>query len=152
MAPAEHRVGLHQAGRVRVARPAKQLSDLVVLDDAAGIHHGDAVAQLRDNAQVVGDEDDGGAMIAPHLPQKMQDLSLDRDIERRGGLVGNQHLGLADQRHGNGHALLHAPAHLKGITAQLDLGRRQLHLGQQAQHALPRIRTGALGVKAQGFF
>jgi hypothetical protein len=41
---------------VRVARRTEQLVDGALFDDAAGVHHGHAIAHAGDDAQVVGDE------------------------------------------------------------------------------------------------
>jgi hypothetical protein len=43
------------------------------------------------------------------LCQQLEDLSLDGDVERGGWLVRNQELRITSQRHGNHHALAHAP-------------------------------------------
>ena len=58
-------------------------------DGAAGIHHGDLVAQLRGEAQVVGDEDDRGAVLALHVGDQRQDRRMHGDVERGGRLVGD---------------------------------------------------------------
>ena len=50
-----------QAPRVRVQRLAEQRRDVGLLDDLAGVHHRDPVAHLGDDAEVVGDQDDGRA-------------------------------------------------------------------------------------------
>src|SRR4051812_2193794 len=48
-----------QAPRVRVHRVVEQLSLRASLDDAACVHDEDLVGDLRDDAEVVRDEDDG---------------------------------------------------------------------------------------------
>ena len=35
-----------------------------LLDHLAGVHHGDLVGQLRDQGQVVGDEEDGQVLLS----------------------------------------------------------------------------------------
>ncbi len=60
-------------------------------------------------------------------------------IERRGGLVGQQHLRLARQRPGNPHALFLATADLRRIAVLL---RREAHQFEQRQHV--RFDLGAL--------
>ena len=62
------------------------------LDDAAGIHHGDAVGGLGDHAHVVGDQHHRRAVLAAQPLQQRDDLRLDRDVERRGRLVGDDQL------------------------------------------------------------
>ena len=62
------------------------------LDDLAGIHHGDPVRDARDDAEVVRDQDQRHAELALQLRQQVQDLRLDRDVERGGRLVGDDQL------------------------------------------------------------
>ena len=85
------------------------------LNDLARVHDGDFVAGLGDNAHVVGDEDDGGAELALQLLHQLQNLSLYGDVEGGGGLVGDEQVGLAQQRHGDHDALLHTARKLVGI-------------------------------------
>ena len=59
--------------------------------DLAAVHHGHAVARFRDDCQVVRDQQDGSARAAPlHLHHQVENLRLDRDVERRRRLVGDQ--------------------------------------------------------------
>ncbi len=50
--------------------------------DATGIHDVDRITGLRDDAEVMGDEDDGGSEFILTVFDKVQDLLLD-DIEQR---------------------------------------------------------------------
>ena len=59
------------------------------LGDAPGIHDGDAVGGLGDDAHVVRHQHDGGAVIAAETLEQGDDLRLDRDVERRRRLVGD---------------------------------------------------------------
>ena len=56
-------------------------------DDLAEIHHRDAIADVFDNAQVMGDEQEGQVELLLKLLQQIQDPRLDGDIERRHRLV-----------------------------------------------------------------
>ncbi|KAG0746595.1 hypothetical protein G6F24_015688 [Rhizopus arrhizus] len=98
---------------------------------AAGVHHDDALAHLGDDAQVVRDQHDGRAQAGLDVAQQVQDLRLDGDVQRGGGLVGDQYLGLARQRHGDHGALTHAAGQLIGIFAHAARGVRDLHQLQQ---------------------
>ena len=53
-----------QAARVRMPRPGEQLGGRPALDDAAGVHHGDAVGDRRHDREVVADVDDAEAALA----------------------------------------------------------------------------------------
>ncbi len=49
----------------------------------------------------MGDKEDGHAHLLLQIPDKVEDLGLDRYIQGRGGLVGDQDIGFVDQSHGN---------------------------------------------------
>ena len=62
--------------------------------------------------------------VVLQLAHQVEDLRLDGDVERRRRLVGDQHLGIARQRHGDHDALAHAARQLVriGVRALLRLG------------------------------
>ncbi len=74
-------------------------------DHAAGIHHQHAVGGLGDHAHVVGDDHDRHAELVAQVQQQIEDLCLDRNVQRGGRFVGDQQLGIAGQRDGDHHAL-----------------------------------------------
>ena len=104
--------------RVGVLRVGEQGGDGGLLHDAAGVHDGDVVGDLGHHAEVVGDEQDGGAGPGAQLGQKGQDLGLDGDVQRRGGLVGNEQGGAAGQRHGDHDPLAEAAGKLVRVGVQ----------------------------------
>ncbi len=55
---------------------------------------------------------------------QVEDLRLDGDVQRRGRFIGDQHLRIAGQRHGDHHALPHAAGQLVriGLRAPLRFG------------------------------
>ena len=55
-----------------------------------GVHHDDPVGELGDEAEVVGDEEGRRVGLALGGSQDLHDLRLDRDVERRRGLVGDE--------------------------------------------------------------
>ena len=85
------------------------------LNHLARVHHGDAVGDARDHAEVVRNEDDGGVDLVLQLHQQIHDLRLNRHIQRRRRLVGDQQLRVAAQRHGDHRALAHAAGKLVRI-------------------------------------
>ncbi len=149
-----------QAQRVGVCRPVEKVRHLPFLDDAAGIHHRHLVRHFRDDAEIVGDQQHGCAELALELLHQGQDLRLDGDIERGGGLVGDQQLGPATERHGDHHALAHAAGQLMRIGAQPARGIGDAHAVQHvarplARRALPHIlmqrdRLGDLEADGEG--
>ena len=85
------------------------------LDDAAVVHHHDAVAHLH-RGQAMGD-DDGGAVL--HQPlERVLHHALALGVERRGGLVEQQQRGLAQQGAGDRDALALAAGEPDAALAQ----------------------------------
>ena len=107
----------------------------------------DLVAGLGDDAEVVRDEQDRHAELALQLREQLEDLRLDRDVERGGRLVGDQQLGLARQRHRDHHALPHAARQLVRILVDALLGRRDAdepeHLDRVVARLGLRLASGA---------
>ena len=84
-----------EALRIGMARPSKELLDRGLLDHLAGIHHHDALGRLSHHAHGVRDQHDRHAEPRLQILQKLQDLGLDGHVERGGGLVRDQELGVA---------------------------------------------------------
>ena len=61
------RHGLQQRGRVGMLRALEDLERWPRLDEPSGIHHQHARAETRDQRDIVGDQDDGGAGFLVHL-------------------------------------------------------------------------------------
>ena len=77
------------------------------LDNAPRVHDGDSVRRSGDDAEIVGDEQQREIERGLHLAQQVEDLRLDRHIERRRRFVGDDERGAAGQRHCDQHALPH---------------------------------------------
>ncbi|MOA09203.1 hypothetical protein D3C78_1290170 [compost metagenome] len=87
-----------------------------MLAEPTGVHHRDGITGLGDDPQVVGDHDDRQPTLVAQIQEQAQDLCLHGDIQGGGRLIGDQHLGVATQRHGDHGALSHATGKLMGIT------------------------------------
>ena len=124
----------------------EQRLDRRLLDLAAGVHHDDALRRLGDHAEVVRDQHDRGAGRSFSSQHQVQDLRLDRDVERRGRLVGDQHLRVAGERHRDHHALAHAAGKLVRILVERGAGLARCdqleHLDAPAR--APRSATAAV--------
>ena len=83
--------------------------------------------------------------------QQLDDLALDGHVQRGGGLVGDQQLGLAGQGHGDHHALLLATRKLVRIGLEPALGLGQAHLVQQLLGPGPRGTAAHAQVDVQRF-
>jgi hypothetical protein len=70
------------------------------------------------------------ALLALQILEQVEDLLLDGDVQRGGGLVGNQEVGLGRQRHGDHHPLLLAAAHAEGVVVDAALGLGDAHTAQ----------------------
>ena len=112
-----------QRHRVRVQRPGEQLVGRRDLDDPAEVHHGDPVGDVADDREVVGDEDVGEVELLLQVDEQVQHLRLDRDVEGRDRLVGDDELRLQHERPGEADALPLAAAELVRVAA----GRLRRH-------------------------
>ena len=63
-----------------MGRAREQLFHWSGLDDTSGVHHGDPVAELRHETEVVRNKDDGELAFALSLVQNLDDLGLNRDV------------------------------------------------------------------------
>ena len=79
-----------------------------VLHDATRIHHRDLVGLLGDHAEVVADEHERHPPFALESCEQLEDLCLNRDVERGGRLVGDEDVRVERERHRDHHALAHA--------------------------------------------
>ena len=91
-------VGREERLRVRVQRSQEEIVGGCELDDLAEIHHRDPVGDVADDGEVVRDEEIGEVELLLQLDQKVEDLRLDRDVECRDRLVGDDELRLQDER------------------------------------------------------
>ena len=77
--------------RVRMPRVREELLGRRGLDDPAEVHHRDPVADVPHDGHVVRDQQHGQAQLRAQLREQVQHRRLDRDVERRHRLVGDQH-------------------------------------------------------------
>ena len=72
------------------------------------------------------------------VPDEVEDLRLNGDVERRGGLVGNDELGVVGQGDGDDDSLAHSARKLEADTGRMRvLGRGDAHQAHELQGALP---------------
>lgn len=126
--PVEARHAREQATGVGVAGLREEVVPLRPLDESAAVEDVDLVAQPGDDAEVVGDHDQGRAGLLDELAQQGEDLGLDRHVERRGRLVGDEQPGLAGQGHGDERALTHAAGELVRVVLESTVGVGDAHL------------------------
>ncbi|BEP58781.1 hypothetical protein GmRootV35_60030 [Variovorax sp. V35] len=95
----------HQGTRVRVRWIREQLFGRPDFDDASQIHHCHAVAKRTHHREVVADEKKAQPKVGSQLRKKVEDLRLNRYIERRNGFVRDQQPRLRRQCPSNTDAL-----------------------------------------------
>ena len=74
------------------------LARRALLDDPAVLHHDRSVGHVGDDAHVVRDQHDARVDARAQVAHELEDLGLDRDVERRRRLVGDEQLRVAGQR------------------------------------------------------
>src|SRR5262249_53363518 len=88
-----------QSYRVRMLRHGKDIGQRRTFNDLAGIHHRYLVAHLGNHAEIVGDEYDCRSCRPTQIAQEVENLSLNRHIERRSWLIRDQQCRLTRKRH-----------------------------------------------------
>ena len=74
-------------------RGGEDVSRLAPLDDLAIGHDADPVGHLPHDAEIVGDEQHRHVELGLELEQQVEDLRLDRHVERGRRLVGDERSG-----------------------------------------------------------
>ena len=138
-AGAAFRMAGQQRLRVRVQRTVEQRGRGAGFHRLPGIDDGDIVAELGDDAEVVGDEEHRNAEIVHQLPQQPQDLLLGGDVERRGRFVRDHQARGAGERRGDQQPLPLAAGELVRVAVQRRRRIGQLHAAEQVQ------QPGAMG-------
>ena len=143
--PGQRRERAHEPVRVRVQRGCGRARPRRRLDDLAGVHDRDAVAELDEQREVVRDEQHGEAEpLLEHL-ELLQDLALHDDVERGRRLVHHDQLRLERERHRDHDALAHAARELVRIRAHaLALDARRARAGR------PRARARRSCARGRG--
>ncbi len=139
----ERRPAGEQRLRVGVLRRGEDLRHAALLAHLAVAHDDDVVGDLADDAEVVADEQHAHPALLLEPGEQLEDLALDRDVERGRRLVGDQELRLAGERHRDHHALLLAARELVRIRGEPALGFRHADLDQQRLGALERLAAAA---------
>ena len=132
-----------------MARGGKQRGARGDLDDMAEIHDRDPVGEVIDHGEVVGDEQEGQAAIFLDVLQEIEDLALDRYVERRQGFVGDDQFGLHHQGPGDGDAL--ALAARKLMRVAVGIARVEAHLDHHGLDPVAPFRRRAEPVNHKRF-
>ena len=128
---------------------AQDIFRQALLHDLAGVHDQYAAADLVDDSQIVGDQQDRGPGLPVDPLQKLQHMRLCRDIQRSGGLVSDEELGPGDDAHCDHDTLPHASRELVGIHAHGLFRVRQAGHLEGFQSPLLDLRMAVLSVQQQ---
>ena len=93
-----------------------QLVAVGQLHHLAQIHDADAVGDMLDNAQVMGDEQVGQTHLLLQILKHIDDLCLNGNVQCGDRLVTNDELGVHGQCTGNAHALTLTAGELVAVT------------------------------------
>ena len=130
---------------VGVVRIVEERADLLLLDLLAGVlhlHTRSAVSATTPMSWVM--RISAMPVSSCRLGQQLEDLRLDRHVERRRRLVGDQELGLAGDGHGDHHPLAHAARELVREGVEALFRRRDADHVHQLDRARP---AGGLAVE-----
>ena len=128
------------SGRVKSSRR------LGLLHELAGVHHADAVADLGDHAEVVGDVEDRRVELPLELGDEVEDDGLGGDVQGRRRLVHDEQRRVGHERHGDDAALQHAAGELVRVALHHRFGVGHGDLGEHLDDA----RHGGARVHARG--
>jgi len=131
-----------KACRVRVLRRAEQLRDACRLDDAACVHDHHLLSVLSHDSKIMRDEQNAHVKLTLQVRQKVQNLSLNGDVERRRGFVRNEQVGRAGECHGNHDPLPHATGELMRVGVHALLRCWNTHRLQQFERSRFHGRAG----------
>ena len=112
----DRRDRLQQGAGIRVLRIGEKLFHRGVFHHLPTIHHHHTVGDARNHAQIMGDPNDRHAKFLLQILHQLNNLCLNGHIQRRGGLIGDQQVGLTGQGNGDHHPLAHPAGKLVGIV------------------------------------
>ena len=130
-----------KADGVGVPRVAEDLLGGPLFDEPAGIEHADALAHLRDDREVVADEEDARPELLAQRRDEVEHLGLDRRVEARRRLVEDEERRVLREGHRDDDALLHAARELVRVAAHHPLRVGDLDLVQHGLALAQRLLT-----------
>src|SRR5579872_215477 len=91
--------GAKQTFGIRMARIGEYFEGGSGFDDSPGVHHGNAIRDFADDSQIMRDEKKRQVQFRAKAHEEFENLLLHGDVERGGGLVGDQQA----RAHGESH-------------------------------------------------
>ena len=105
-------------------------------DNLAGVDHCHAVAEMRCNSDIAGDEQHRSIVRADQSAQQVQHLRLNGNIKPAGGIIRDHELGRTHERDRHHNTLRHAARKLMGIRLEATGRVRYLHRVQHVHRHL----------------
>lgn len=104
---------------VRMSRRFEEWPHRGDLHDLPPVHDRDPVCHLPDDGEVVGYENDCQSKAVLKVPQEVQDLSPDREVEGGNGFIEDEELWPHGEGAGDPQALALATTELVGVTLRM---------------------------------
>ena len=140
------RYGCKQFPRIGMLRISEHLIHAALLDDLPFAHDGDAVGDVPHDADVVRDEEDCRARALLERTQLVEDLQLNRCVECRGRLIGEEELRAQDDGECDGGALCHAAREFERIRCKDTTHVGKPHAAEYLCRACVDFLTRQIGV------
>ena len=134
-----------------MARCGEDIGEAARLDDLARIHDRNPIGQVGHDAQVMGDQQHRHATRAGQLAHQIEHLALHGHVQRRRGLIRDQQLRFARQRHRDHDPLSHAAGKLVRERIDALVGVGYADLGEQLDHTLTGFALRHAQVDPQRF-
>ena len=135
---------------VFVAGVVEYLVRSALLADGACIHYYYLVAELSYNAEVVGYHDYRHAQLLLERGHKLEYLSLNGNVECRGGFVGDEDIRFAGERHCYHNSLTHTAGEFKRILLHALLGLVDVNEAKHLDRPVIGFLLVAVGVQGDG--
>ena len=136
----------NQALCVWMLRISEHLQGIALLDDLSFAHDGDAVGDVPYDADVVRDEEDCRTCALLERAQLVQYLQLDRRVECRGRLIGEEELRAQDNGECDGCTLCHAARQFERIGREDTVRIGKPHAAEYLCRACVDFLTRQIGV------
>ena len=119
-------------------------------DDAAAVHDDELLGAFGCQAEVVRNEQHGGAHFGGELAEVVEDAALDGDVQGGGGFVGDQQLGVRGHADGDEGALAHAAGEFVRVLLGAAFGVGQAGFLEELADAFADLALGHDVVCEQG--
>ena len=126
-------LGRDQVACVGLPRGGEQAAGIAAFHKLAMAHDKHPVGDLPHNAEIMRDEQHGQALGTFQVGQKVENLRLDGDVERRRRFVGDQHIRAVGKRHRNHHPLALPARQFMRIAGKPRFGTRDADTVQQVE-------------------